>query len=83
MLCPRCEVILADSSLVDRHRLHAPDLMPVLGVPFCARCRAMLHPEDQEKAMRTKLSQLSRFGLAADDRPLLTQEPQPNSLCAA
>ena len=75
VLCPQCEAIVADSSLVDRYRLHAPDLMRVLAVHFCTRCRAMLHSVDEEKAMRTKLSQMSRFGLGADDRPLLTQEP--------
>jgi hypothetical protein len=38
---------------------------------ICARCGAAPIPEDSVDAMLTKLSQLSRFGLGADDRRLL------------
>lgn len=38
---------------------------------FCTRCGSMVAPTDPVDTMLTKLFQLSRFGLGADDRPIL------------
>jgi hypothetical protein len=45
-----------------------PDQLTAL---LCARCGAVLPNPDPDGIMLTKLTQLSRFGLGADDRPLL------------
>ncbi len=71
MLCSRCEAMLAGLSPKAKRRFSRPAPRASLGALLCARCRAVLPPKDPEDAMLTKLSQLSRFGLGADDRPLL------------
>jgi len=38
---------------------------------LCARCGAVLPTPDPDYGMLAKLNQLSRFGLGADNRPLL------------
>jgi hypothetical protein len=45
-----------------------PDELTAL---LCSRCGAVLPSPDPDGVMLTKLTQLSRFGLGADDRPLL------------
>jgi hypothetical protein len=39
---------------------------------LCARCGTVLTTLDPADAMLSKLSQLSKFGIGADDRPILT-----------
>ena len=39
---------------------------------LCAQCGALICPEDVVDSMLNKLSQLARFGLGADDKPLLS-----------
>ncbi|MHC4141751.1 MAG: hypothetical protein ACYSUF_07705 [Planctomycetota bacterium] len=39
--------------------------------PMCARCGAAVLPGDGMETMLAKLSELSRFCLGGDDRPLL------------
>ena len=53
------------------------DLSDSLASLLCARCGTLLLRADPEEALLTKLSQMSRFGLGADDRPLLAGSPQP------
>jgi hypothetical protein len=38
---------------------------------LCSRCSAVLPSPDPDDGMLAKLNQLSRFGLGADDRPIL------------
>jgi ribosomal protein L40E len=71
-LCRRCRARLADATWasgtvrrwwsLESHRREGR---------ICARCGAAPIPEDSVDAMLSKLAQLSRFGLGADDRPLL------------
>jgi hypothetical protein len=75
MRCPHCGITLADPPFGERHRRHVTDMMRVVGALPCARCGERLNPTDQAETMLTKLTQLSQFGLGADDRPVLTQEP--------
>lgn len=70
MLCARCEKMLAE---LTKGQPQAPwsELAESLAMVPCTRCGATILPADAERVLRTKLSQLSRFGLGADDRPLL------------
>ncbi len=71
MLCVRCQEILAELSLQWKHQIkQKPPGSPMARI-LCARCGAMVLPAKPEDAILTKLAQLSRFGLGADDRPLL------------
>ena len=71
MLCVKCDSILAGSSLGADPRIRWTDLSGPLSALLCARCGAVLPALDPAHAMLAKLSQLSRFGLGADDRPIL------------
>ncbi len=79
MLCVTCESTLAKLSLAGTPR----DSLPRLGELrrlLCARCGALLPTEeDSSEVMLAKMSQLSKFGLGADDRPLLSDQPGENS----
>ena len=54
------------------------DLSDSLASLLCARCGTLLLQADPQEALLTKLSQMSRFGLGADDRPLLDGSAQPD-----
>ena len=71
MLCVRCKEILAELSLPWKHQLKQTPSGSSMTRILCARCGAVVIPENPEEAILTKLAQLSRFGLGADDRPLL------------
>ena len=77
VLCRRCRKLLADlppriSRIRRRWRRDAKELDNLL----CDRCNALLLADDSVSVdeMLRKLDQLSRFGLGADNRPLLTRE---------
>ncbi len=72
MLCAKCKSLFegAAADFTPRQRwaaLHNP-----LSSLLCARCGTVLPTMDPAEAMLTKLSQLSKFGIGADDRPILT-----------
>ena len=71
MLCVRCKEILAELSLQWKRHIKQTPLGRSMGRILCARCGAMVIPTNPEEAILKKLTQLSRFGLGADDRPLL------------
>ena len=71
MLCVRCKEILAELSLQWKHQIKQTPSGSAMARILCARCGAMVLPANPEHAILTKLAQLSRFGLGADDRPLL------------
>jgi len=63
MLCRQCSAIQSDTGTPD---LGAPDVGAVTGVS-CARCGAVLGPENLATRLVLKLAQLNRFGLAGRD----------------
>ena len=74
MLCHRCTNLLSGLPRASRlFRRWSPDATP-LGALFCDRCGGLILTGDSGEAMLGKLVQLSRFGLGADDRPLLSSE---------
>ncbi len=78
VLCLQCEVTM--SSLPDGFaKLSRPTPVPdQLTALLCSRCGAVLPSPNSDDGMLAKLSQLSRFGLGADDRPLLLAEERAN-----
>jgi hypothetical protein len=73
MLCHNCKELQAVVPEVRRRRWRDSHRTEPLDLLFCERCRALLLPEDTLESMLSKLGQMSRFGLGADDRPLLTR----------
>ena len=71
MLCARCREMLVRLSLTDRPRVPFSGLSESLSSLFCGRCGALLGPDNPEQVLLGKLSQLSQFGLGADQGPLL------------
>ena len=67
VLCERCEKMLAEWSLQCEPQSQGSEVATVL----CARCGGLLSSVDPEWVLLKKLSQLSRFGLGGNDRPLL------------
>ena len=63
MLCRLCSALPSDTRQVD---VGAPDVGAVTGVS-CARCGAVLGPDDLATRLVLKLAQLSQFGLAGRD----------------
>ncbi len=77
MLCVRCKEILAELPLLGKHQIKQTPSGSSMARILCACCGAMVIPANPEEAILTKLAQLSRFGLGADDRPLLaSSRPQ-------
>jgi hypothetical protein len=69
--CPECEQALAELSDSRQMPLTDSERLPAwLADVMCARCGALLLSEDPDRHLLTKLAQLSRFGLGADDRRL-------------
>ncbi len=81
MLCVRCKEILAELSLPWRHQFKQAPSGSSMARILCARCGAMVIPPNPEEAILTKLAQLSRFGLGADDRPLLASSHRQSKRC--
>ena len=72
MLCFRCKSLYDDETMRFSSRERWSTLHNPLTSLLCARCGAILPTLDSAEAMLLKLSQLSKFGLGADDRPILT-----------
>ena len=76
MLCPRCHHRTAVETVARRPSwrivLSAERLSPLV----CDRCGAVLPQEDATDRLLGKLSQLARFGLAAEASPLLLPSRQ-------
>jgi len=73
MLCRRCSELLPEPQPPYRGALRVG---AVAGVQ-CARCGAVLGPEDLTVRLVVKLAQLNRFGLAGRDE--LLDAPSPFS----
>ena len=73
MLCHSCRELQAAVPDERRRRWRDSQHTNPLDSLFCERCRALLLPEDTLESMLSKLGQMSRFGLGADDRPLLSR----------
>jgi hypothetical protein len=71
VLCVHCRAITNTMP----HSFESPPRGTLLPDRFngllCSRCSTVLPSPDPDGGMLTKLTQLSRFGLGADDRPLL------------
>ena len=74
MLCRRCSATPSETLPPD---LGALAVCAVAGV-LCARCGAVLGPDDLTARLLLKLAQLDRFGLAGRD-VLLRRPPAPSS----
>lgn len=72
MLCDRCEKA---NTTPGSNQTTAGPLDPQVASRLrdllCERCGAVLPPTDPTETMLEKLSQLARFGLTAEGRPLL------------
>lgn len=71
MLCVKCRSMLNSSALEFEPRAGWPDSLDPLRMLLCARCGTVLPALDPAEAMLSKLSQLSKFGIGADNRPIL------------
>ena len=76
MICGRCEAVLDSTAFTSRAGFDFGEMAEALATLFCSRCGKMLRPVDPEQPMLEKLTPLSRFGLGADDRPLLARRPE-------
>lgn len=72
MLCVGCKNLCGDNAPRTTPGKRWRVLNNPLHALFCARCGTLLPPLDPADAMLSKLAQLSKFGLGADDRPILT-----------
>ena len=72
MLCNDCQNLVGQSTYrrARRSGRWAPPQNALAGL-VCKRCGAVLQAEDSAEWILTRLSRLSRFGLGADDRPIL------------
>jgi hypothetical protein len=72
MLCAKCQDLFVGHTgpHIPRERWKATH-NPLCSI-LCDRCGTVLPLLDPAEAMLSKLSQLSRFGIGADDRPILT-----------
>jgi len=71
VLCVHCRALTSSVPESVTARTRSAVLPNRLNGLLCSRCSAVLPSPDPDAGMLTKLSQLSRFGLGADDRPIL------------
>lgn len=72
MLCERCKRLLDHLSLnAEPQKRWTTSGSPLMSV-LCDRCGGVLPTVDPGEAMLSKLTQLSKFGIGADDRPILS-----------
>ena len=77
MLCIGCQAIM--SNMPGGYQcLSGRTQRDQLTVLLCSRCGAVLPNPDPDYGLLAKLTQLSRFGLGADDRPLLARAGRTN-----
>ena len=74
--CSQCQAILNSLPGAYEGRVRSIRLPEQLTALLCSRCGAVLPSPDFDHGLLAKLTQLSRFGLGADDRPLLMPEQQ-------
>ena len=72
MLCARCKGLFEDHVAGFAPRERWGGMFNPLRSLLCERCGTVLPTPDPAEAMLSKLSQLSKFGIGADDRPILT-----------
>ena len=72
MLCVKCRSLFDEPTAEFAPRADWSGLHEPLRTILCARCGTVLPVRDPAEAMLSKLSQLSKFGIGADDRPILT-----------
>lgn len=73
MLCGNCQAIAREfSGLSGRRRPAVSAGLEPLRMFLCERCLALLPAADSTDLLLRTLSQLARFGLGAQTRPLLT-----------
>ena len=72
VMCLRCKGLFDDHAMKFSPRERWATLHNPLSSMLCSRCGSILPMLDPAEAMLSKLSQLSKFGLGADDRPILT-----------
>ncbi len=71
MLCGQCESLLERVAGNAARQVPSANGRGRVSTLLCGRCGSLLPSADPDAGMLAKLSQLSRFGLGADDRPLL------------
>jgi hypothetical protein len=71
MLCRRCERVVQAHGTMRLWVSRAPAEDSPWRSVLCARCGAVLPPEEMTERLVRKLSQLARFGLGGDTTPLL------------
>ena len=76
MLCPRCHHRTASGAGALRPSPRIVVWAERLSSLVCDRCGAVLPQEDATDRLLGKLSQLARFGLAAEASPLLVPSRQ-------
>ncbi|MGH7569708.1 MAG: hypothetical protein ACREL9_12220 [Gemmatimonadales bacterium] len=69
MLCRRCASLTTDNPARTSAFLRCGS--DAWQAVLCSRCGSILPADGQNTALVAKLSQLARFGLAGDARPLL------------
>jgi hypothetical protein len=74
MQCSECEVKRPGTVRVKAGRIIGPAQarMGRLSLLYCHQCGTPLPPPDTTDTLLAKLSQLARFGLSAEDSPILT-----------
>jgi hypothetical protein len=71
VLCVHCRALTSSIPESFEGRTRGVVLPDGLNGLLCSRCSAVLPSPDPDDGMLAKLNQLSRFGLGADDRPIL------------
>jgi len=75
MLCRRCDGVVQARGTMRVWLSRAPAEDSPWRSVLCARCGAVLPPEEMTERLMRKLSQLAQFGLGGDTLPLLRSAP--------
>jgi len=79
MLCRRCSG-LDSTAQPGQGEARGPAMPSVLPLVSCARCGAVLGPEDLTAEHVAVLAELNRFGLTGRDGLLKAAPPEPKAL---
>jgi hypothetical protein len=73
MHCSECERLKSEKARAGQTLQIPARQRPLaqLGLLFCEHCGSALAVHDETDSLLAKLSQLARFGLAAEDHPIL------------
>jgi len=77
MLCRRCSGLQSSTSAGQTRAPATPRVLPVVS---CARCGAVLGPDDLTAEHVAVLAELNRFGLTGRDGLLKAALPEPKAL---